>query len=142
MVGLGDGTGRTVGAVSMRKLYITDKGKGWAGVTIDDSVILDLSKKIIEKSKWKSGLELEYIKSADTGEYYLLEINPRFPAWVYLAPSAGQNLPYALVELAFGKKVETFKPYKVGTIFVRSSWDLITDISSFEKIALLGEITS
>jgi len=140
VVGLGDGTGRTIGAVSMRKLYITDKGKGWAGVTIDDNIILDLSKKIIEKSKWRSGLELEYIKSADTGEYYLLEINPRFPAWVYLAPSAGQNLPYALVELAFGKEVEVFKSYKVGTIFVRSSWDLITDINSFEKIASLGEI--
>jgi carbamoyl-phosphate synthase large subunit len=141
VVGLGDGTGRTVGAVSMRKLYITDKGKGWAGVTIDDKTLTDLSKKIIEKTKWKSGLELEFIKSSETGEYFLLEINPRFPAWVYLAPSAGQNLPYALVKLAFGETVETFSSFKVGTIFVRSSWDLITDIKVFEQIAALGEIS-
>lgn len=141
VVGLGDGTGRTVGAVPMRKLYITDKGKGWAGITIDDKTLIDLSKKIIEKTKWKSGLELEYIKSSETGEYYLLEINPRFPAWVYLAPSAGQNLPYALVKLAFEEAVETFNSYSVGTIFVRSSWDLITDIKFFEQIAAHGEIS-
>jgi carbamoyl-phosphate synthase large subunit len=142
VVGLGDGTGRTVGAVSMRKLYITDKGKGWAGVTIDDKTLIDLSQKIIKITKWKSGLELEYIKSFETGEYFLLEINPRFPAWVYLAPSAGQNLPYSLVKLAFGESVETFTSFKIGTIFVRSSWDLITDIKAFEQISAFGEISS
>lgn len=141
VVGLGDGTGRIVGAVPMRKLYITDKGKGWAGITIDDKTLIDLSKKIIEKTKWRSGLELEYIKSSETGEYFLLEINPRFPAWVYLAPSAGQNLPYALVKLAYGEPVETFSSFKVGTIFVRSSWDLISDIKTFEQIAAHGEMS-
>lgn len=141
VVGLGDGTGRLVGAVPMRKLYITDKGKGWAGVTIDDKSLLELSKKVIEKTKWKSGLELEFIKSADTGEYFLLEINPRFPAWVYLAPAAGQNLPFALVKLAFGETVESFSSFNVGTIFVRSSWDLTSDIKTFEQIAALGEIS-
>lgn len=139
VVALGDGTGNTVGAVSMRKLYITDKGKGWAGITIDDPILLEISYKLIKELKWKSGMELEYMKSSDSGEYYLLEINPRFPAWVYLAPSAGQNLPYALVKLAFNQQVENFKSFTTGTIFVRSSWDLITDISKFEEIAVKGE---
>lgn len=140
VVALGDGTGTMTGAVAMRKLYITDKGKGWAGTTIDDKLLLSISRKIIEKIKWRSGMELEFIKSKDTGEYYLLEINPRFPAWVYLAPSAGQNLPYALVQLANGEEVEPFKNYSIGTIFVRSSWDLITDMKKFEQIATIGEI--
>ena len=139
VVALGDGKGNMVGAVPMRKLYITDKGKGWAGVTIDDPILMEISQKIIEKIKWRSGMELEFIKSAETGEYYLLEINPRLPAWVYLAPSAGQNLPYALVKLAMGEEVEMMTEYTVGTIFVRSSWDLITSIKEFEKIATFGE---
>lgn len=140
VVALGDGTGATVGAVSMRKLYITDKGKGWAGITIDDKAILEISRKLIKELKWRSGMELEFIKDSETGEYYLLEINPRFPAWVFLAPSAGQNLPYSLVKLATGEKVEPFTSFSIGTIFVRSSWDLITDIKVFEKIATTGEI--
>lgn len=139
VVALGDGTGKTIGAVSMRKLYITDKGKGWSGVTIDDKNILELSYKIIEKTKWRSGLELEYMKSSETGEYYLLEINPRFPAWVYLAPQAGQNLPYALVKLANKEIVEPFTSFQIGKMFVRCSWDLYTDMGVFEQIAVKGE---
>jgi len=140
VVALGNGTGEMTGAVAMRKLYITDKGKGWAGITIDDKKLLELSGIVIEKTKWRSGMELEFIKSAETGEYYLLEINPRFPAWTYLAPMAGQNLPHAMIKLAFGKDVKPFSGYKIGTIFVRSSWDLISDIKTFEKIATFGEI--
>ena len=84
-------------------------------------------------------MELEFMKTKDTNEYYLLEINPRFPAWVYLATGAGQNLPYALVKLALGEPPPSFGKYSVGTIFVRYSWDLITTMSEFEKLAVAGE---
>lgn len=141
VVALGDGTGTMVGAVAMKKLYITDKGKGWAGVTISDNNLMQISGKFISACKWKSGMELEFIKDEKTGEYYLLEINPRFPAWVFLAPSAGQNLPYALVELALGEKIDPMTNYEIGKIFVRSSWDLITDIKSFEQISVYGEFS-
>lgn len=140
VVALGDGEGNTVGAVPMRKLYITDKGKGWSGVTIDDKILMELSQNIIKKLKWKSGMELEYLKSKETKEYYLLEINPRFPAWSLLAPAAGQNLPAALVKLAMGENVTPYTGYEVGKMFVRSSWDLISDMKTFEKIAIQGEL--
>lgn len=139
VVALGDGEGGTTGAVAMRKLYITDKGKGWAGITIKEKTLLDLAHQIIEITKWRSGLELEFMKSKETGKFYLLEINPRLPAWVYLAQQAGQNLPAALVKLAYGKKVKPFTTYEIGKIFVRCSWDLITDIKKFETIATVGE---
>lgn len=139
VVALGDGKGKTIGAVAMRKLYITDKGKGWSGITIDDPNILSISRKVIEKTKWRSGLELEFIKDSKTNEYYLLEINPRFPAWVYLAPSAGQNLPYALVRLANGEEIQPYESYEIGKIFVRCAWDLMTDIKYLEKITMKGE---
>lgn len=139
VVALGDGTGSTVGAVAMRKMYITDKGKGWAGVTVDDKVLIDLSRLIVKKLQWRSGMELEFMKTKDTGEYFLLEINPRFPAWTYLATGAGQNLPATLVRLAYGEQVEPLPRYEVGKIFVRYSWDLLTDMRQFEKIAVTGE---
>ncbi|MBI5471255.1 MAG: ATP-grasp domain-containing protein [Ignavibacteriae bacterium] len=139
VVALGDGTGATVGAVAMRKLYITDKGKGWAGVSIDDKKLIELAQIMMQKLQWRSGMELEFMKEKETGEYYLLEINPRFPAWVYLATATGQNLPYALVKLAYGERVAPFTKYDVGTIFVRYSWDMITKISEFEKLAMTGE---
>lgn len=136
---LGDGTGKMVGAVATRKLYITDKGKGWAGVSVDDKTLITLSEIVMQKLQWRSGMELEFMKSRATGEYYLLEINPRFPAWVYLTTGAGQNLPYALVKLALGEQPPVFSHYTTGTIFIRYSWDLITTMKEFEKLAVAGE---
>jgi hypothetical protein len=44
--------------------------------------------------------EIEIIKDK-SGRLYIVEINPRFPAWVYLAVASGQNMPEAAVKLAF-----------------------------------------
>ena len=137
VVALGDGKGNTVGAVPMRKLYITDKGKAWAGITLDDERMLQLTHDLIRKTKWRGGMELELIRS-DDDEFYLIEINPRIPAWVYLAVGAGQNLPEAMVKLALGMDTKPFTDYKKGVIFVRYSFDLITDINEFEKLSMSG----
>ncbi|MFN8358839.1 MAG: ATP-grasp domain-containing protein [Candidatus Kapaibacterium sp.] len=136
---LGDGTGRCIGAVPMRKLTITDKGKAWAGIVLDDDELIDISRRIVENSKWRGGCELEYIKSPK-GEYYLLEMNPRFPAWVYLAVGCGQNHPEALLQMALGETVEPFESFTQGKLFVRYSYDMIVDIAEFEKISTLGEL--
>lgn len=139
VIALGDGEGNTVSAVPMRKQYITDKGKAWGGITISDERLLEITHDIIKKTKWRGALELEMIKT-DDGEYYLIEINPRIPAWVYLAVGAGQNLPELLCKLALGEKVEPVTTYKTGKMFIRYSWDLIGDISDFEKIIVFGEL--
>ncbi|NCA20570.1 MAG: ATP-grasp domain-containing protein [Crocinitomicaceae bacterium] len=136
---IGDGKGNCIGAVPMRKLYITDKGKAWAGVSLADENLIEITNRVISNSKWKGGCELEFIKSKD-GEYYLLEMNPRFPAWVYLAVGCGQNHPEALVRMALGEDVEPFDSYDIGKLFVRYSFDQIVDLKDFEKISTLGEL--
>ncbi len=139
VIALGDGKGNTIAAVSMRKQYITDKGKAWGGITIQDEKMLEITKDIIKKTKWRGAMELEMIKT-DEGDYFLIEINPRIPAWVYLAVGAGQNIPEMLCNLALGKKVEPATNYQLGKMFIRYSWDLIGDISDFEKIIVFGEL--
>jgi membrane protease subunit (stomatin/prohibitin family) len=42
--------------------------------------------------------------------------------------------------MALGQKVSPFKDYEVGKIFIRYSWDLITDIVEFQKISGTGEL--
>jgi len=139
VVALGDGNGKTIGAVPMRKQYITDKGKAWAGITLDDKKLLELTDKIISSVKWRGGMEVEIVKSF-SNELFVIEINPRIPAWVYLAVGAGQNLPEALLKLALGMDVEPFKNYEAGTMFIQYSYDLIGNISQFEKLSIEGEL--
>lgn len=136
---IGDGNGKCIGAVPMRKLYITDKGKAWAGVSLDDEELIKITNRVIGNSKWRGGCELEFIKTNDN-KYYLLEMNPRFPAWVYLSVGCGQNHPEALVKMALGEKTEPFKTFETGKLFIRYSFDQIVNLSEFEKISTLGEL--
>jgi carbamoyl-phosphate synthase large subunit len=138
VVALGDGEGNMIGAVPMKKQFITEKGKAWSGITIDDPKLIDMAREIISKTKWRGGMELELVKTKDK-KYYLIEINPRIPAWVYLAVGAGQNIPEALVKLAMGMEVKPFTGYKTGIQFIRYSYDLIADLSSLEFLSLTGE---
>ncbi|MDA3894239.1 MAG: ATP-grasp domain-containing protein [Salinivirgaceae bacterium] len=139
VVALGDGKGNTIGAVPMRKQYITDKGKAWSGITLDNKNMLDLTHKIITDTQWCGGMELELIKTSEN-ELYLIEINPRLPAWVYLAVGAGQNLPEALVNLAMGKFVKPFSNYEVGKMFIRYSYDMICNVDEFQELSINGTL--
>ncbi len=139
VVALGDGKGNLLAAVPMRKQYITDKGKAWGGITIDDPSMLNLTKKIILQTKWKGGMELELIRTANN-KLYLLEINPRIPSWVYLAVGAGQNIPEALLKLTLGMEVAPFTRYDVGKMFVRYSYDMIVDLELFSRLTTTGEL--
>ena len=139
VIALGDGKGNLIAAVPMRKQYITDKGKAWGGITIEDPAMLDLAKKIISQTKWKGGMELELIRNAE-GQLYLLEINPRIPAWVYLAVGVGQNIPEALLKLTLGLEVKPYTHYDVGKMFVRYSYDMIVDLEQFSKLTTTGEL--
>ncbi len=139
VAGLADGKGHRIAAVAMRKQYVTDKGKAWAGITIEDENLLSLTDKFINSTKWQGPFELEIIKTKEN-KYYLIEINPRIPAWIYLTKAAGQNIPEALVKLSLEKNIKKFENYTVGKMFIRYSYDMIIDLSDFEKISTLGEL--
>ena len=136
---IGDGKGTTIGAVPMRKQFITDKGKAWAGITLGDKNLLKTTHDVLAATKWRGPLELEFIKTNE-GVYYLLEINPRFPAWMYLAVGAGQNHAEALVDMAFDKEIKPFDTYELGKLFIRYSYDMIVDLKEFEMISTQGEL--
>ena len=136
---LGDGEGNATSIIPMRKMYITDKGKAWAGITLEDDALIELAQKFVEATQWRGGFEIEIMKTAKD-ELYIMEINPRFPAWIYLSAGAGQNQPAALVKMALGEKVLPFTTYDVGKLFIRYSWDLIVDVSKFQQFTAFGNL--
>ncbi len=138
MVALGDGEGGLRGAVAMKKMLITDKGKGWAGITVKAPGLLALAAAFMKETHWRGPCEIEAMCDRN-GRYHLIEINPRFPAWVYLSVAAGQNLPLAAVALAAGRDVH-LSDYEVGTMFVRISIDQIAKIDDFQGLVTQGEI--
>jgi carbamoyl-phosphate synthase large subunit len=135
---LGDGEGNTIGAVAMRKLAVTDKGKGWAGVTVGNPALIALAESVIGALKWRGPLEVEVLaeRDGDTERNYVIEINPRFPAWTYLTAAAGQNLPYVCALLALGAPApRKLGAYTTGRMFVRIALDQIAELSTFGELS-------
>lgn len=140
IVAVGDGQGGLVGAVPMRKLQLTDKGKAWGGITIADPALNRFVQEAMGKLKWRGPCELEVMKSQKDDAFYMLEINPRFPAWVYLAVGAGRNLPWATVQLARGEDVLSMPPPDPGVLFLRHSFDQICTLADYEALTTKGEL--
>lgn len=137
---VGDGEGGMLGMVPQKKLVITDKGKGFGGVVVQNSALDAFAADVIEQMKWRGPCELEVMKSYD-GTLYLIEINPRFPAWVRLAEGAGQNQPAAVVLKALDMQVDSLPAYRPGTMFIRHAEDVITDVSEMGVISARSEMT-
>lgn len=137
VVGVGDGRGNSLGMVGIKKMWITSLGKIWTGVTIKNQQMLNAAQSFIEKYKWRGGFELECIVSGDN--VYLIEINPRLPAWSYFATGVGINLPSNIVRKVFELPLPNDFDYEAGKLFVRYTYELITDMNPFQEIATKGE---
>ncbi|ARF54345.1 hypothetical protein B1H19_09160 [Streptomyces gilvosporeus] len=89
--------GRLLDAVFVTKALVTVAGKTWAGevAELDDSLRDGLAD-LVADARWTGGGELELIRSWH-GDLTLMELNPRFPAWIHGASVCGINLPAALV---------------------------------------------
>ncbi len=94
--------GRLLQAIYMKKRLTTPDGKTWAGrVSPLPQELLPVIERTVAALSWTGGAELELLRDVD-GKHWLMEWNPRFPAWIHGATLAGHNLPGALVGAALG----------------------------------------
>lgn len=137
LTGIGDGAGRLIGAVMMKKRALTDKGKAWAGISIHDDALLAAARRLVSATRWRGPLEVEVMRGAN-GLLSLIEINPRFPAWIYLSVGVGQNLPETLLRLALGEELAEPPPAPAGILFIRYAQEVIVPLSDFESVVTTG----
>lgn len=96
--------GELLGAVHMKKRDLTELGKTWAGDIGDVAgSLLSGLRRIVRELKWSGGGELEMVRDAGS-QLWLLECNPRFPAWVHGSTITGRNLPALLLSRASALK--------------------------------------
>ncbi len=137
VVSVGDGEGGHFGMVAIKKLWITSLGKIWTGTTVKNERLFEATERFVKEYLWKGAFELECIVSGE--DVYLVEINPRFPAWVYFATGVGVNLPQRLLHAALGKEPERSWDYEAGKLYVRFTDDFVTDMDVFQKMVVRGE---
>lgn len=135
--GIGDGKNGVIGYCAIRKLLVTKAGKGFAGVVINDRDLDQLVQRIVVNLDWYGPFEMEFIKPMN-GRHMLIEINPRFPAWIDFPSQIGTNLPAILFDRTFGLRFEKPSACPPGKMFLRHSIDLVGDIADLAQMVTLG----
>ncbi|HEY8563418.1 MAG TPA: ATP-grasp domain-containing protein [Pyrinomonadaceae bacterium] len=94
--------GELLDCVRMRKRDLTELSKTWAGdVSEVEEEFLAPLREMIRRINWTGGAELEMVRDGDN-QLWLLEVNPRFPAWIHGSTITGRNIPASLVAGATG----------------------------------------
>jgi len=135
-VGIGNGK-ELIGGVAAKKLTTTELGKVWSAVSIDNPKLIEISRKFVETSGWRGAFEFEAM--ANGSDIYLIEINPRFPAWVYFSTQLGVNLPQMMLDLAQGQEVKPNFNYEKEKMYMRYVDETVVDFSEFTKLLATKE---
>ena len=136
-VGIGNGE-KLIAGVGMKKLVTTSLGKVWSAVSIKNEALFDVSKKFVESVGWRGAFEFEAM--SDGKDIYLIEINPRFPAWVYFATMLGINLPEIMIRLVKGEIVDEIFEYETEKMYVRYVEETVADFKIFSTLMTKKEI--
>jgi carbamoyl-phosphate synthase large subunit len=136
-IGVGNGK-ELVAGVGMKKLTTTELGKVWSAVSIKNRELLNLSSAFVEKLGWRGAFEFEAM--SDGKDIYLIEINPRLPAWVYFATMLGVNLPQVLIDLMEGKEVKKQLDYQSEKMYMRFVEETVRDFKDFTKLLSTKEL--
>ena len=140
VIAVGDGEGGVSGFCALRKTIVSDKGKGFGGIVIRDDVLNETALRLVRTLRWRGPMELEFIQDGPSGVYHLIEINPRFPAWVDFPSTFGHNLPALVVERLQKGSCTPLPPYAVGKFFIRHCVDLTCDVEQMGMLSTLGEL--
>lgn len=141
IVAIGDGEGSMLASCTIRKSVRSEKGKGYGGIVVDDPELTEMGRRLVQKLKWNGPCELEFIQDAKSGGYYLLEINPRFPAWVDFPSTFGYNLPKMLIDRMTGAEAPTLPSQcPTGHFFLRHATDVPGRIEDLGHLTTFGEL--
>jgi carbamoyl-phosphate synthase large subunit len=139
VMAVGDGRGGVAALCAIRKMIRSQQGKGYGGIVIDDPALTRDSLALIRELRWLGPMELEFLQDEVSGQYYLLEINPRFPAWVDFPSTFGQNMPALVVEALVEGRMTPLPPSEPGYFYIRRTEDITCRVDDMGALTSLGE---
>jgi diaminopimelate decarboxylase len=122
--------GALIEAVYMEKRQVVEQGKTWAGeVRPVEQPMRSALARCLAAIAWTGGGEIEFVRDAQ-GTHWLIDVNPRFPAWIHGATLSGYNLPGLLVSTMAHRPAR--QAVQQGVQFIR----VVEEIPVAEHLAL------
>ncbi len=113
-------------AVSVKKKLAMRAGETDKACTVDNPQIKEIGKILGEKLKHVGNLDVDVFE--ENGEYYVLELNPRFGGGFPFSYEAGVNFPKAIIEWLKGNEIDSriLQP-RIGETFAKCDYLVRTD---------------
>ena len=92
-------------AVSVKQKLAMRAGETDKAITVDNAEIREIGTTIGKALKHIGNLDCDILE--ENGEYYVLELNPRFGGGFPFSYEAGVNLPGAIISWAKGENFDT-----------------------------------
>jgi len=97
--------------------YPVTGGPSSLAESIYDPVLMEKGLKLLDFLRWHGVAMVEFKKNEQTGEYILMEINPKFWGSLELAIASGVDFPYLTCKMACEGDIKPVFSYKVGIKF-------------------------
>jgi carbamoyl-phosphate synthase large subunit len=131
---------RLTGAVAIKKLVRCERGNTWGAVQVDLPDLVGSLQAFLKEVRWTGPVEAEFIRDSVTEKFMLLEVNPRFPAWVGYCADIGVNLPLQAVLGALGRPMPAPEPRR-DLMFMRSCEEIPAKAGAFAAFATRGGLS-
>lgn len=98
--------------------------------------LIEIVTDFCKASKYFGIAEFEFKKNSETGEYTLIEVNPRSWSWVGITPDCDVSLPWiAYSDITENKEVDLIRSNKkTGEVkFVRLTFDLLNCVFRYKR---------
>ncbi len=105
--------------------YPVTGGPSAVAESVYDPALRDAGLRILDSLDWHGVAMVEFKKDGQTGEFVLMEINPKFWGSLGLSIAAGVDFPYLACRLAIDRDIEPVILYKTG---VKYRWLFPADI--------------
>ena len=100
--------GRLLAELAHQRLveYPASGGPSAVCESVREPRLLEMGRKLMSALGWRGVAMAQFVRCGRGGEFFLLEVNPRFWGSLPLAEAAGVNFPYLLWLAAIGETVE------------------------------------
>jgi carbamoyl-phosphate synthase large subunit len=131
---------RALASMTVKKLAICERGSTWSGIRVANPQLEADCNRLLSEIDWVGPAEAEFIRDELRDRYYLIEVNPRFTAWIYFSACLGINHPRIAVRAAAGKSVDITDSDADDLVFLRANRELPVKATSLASISTRGYV--
>ena len=115
------------------RYYPIKGGSSSLCITIDVPEMAEVCKKLLDSINWVGFADFDILEK-DSGDYRIIELNPRLPASIRAAAISGVNFPECIVNNMLGKGIKTYS-YQPGRFLRYLGLDLAWFCSSPKRFS-------